>query len=141
IESVELALNGQGVYLGITDKDKLMGQLEALQTKEAQLQKKELLLLSVENASALMPGLAVTNSQIPLQQMATQPQHYLPQQPQPQPQSQQQQQHQPSQQLTGTSTPQPPVLSSAPGSGSVPGHDMVNFPTNGMANIPGNNME
>lgn len=46
IESVELALNGQGVYLGITDKDKLMGQLEALQTKEAQLQKKELLLLS-----------------------------------------------------------------------------------------------
>lgn len=45
IESVELALSGRGEYLGITDKDKLLGQLEVLQTKEAQLQKKELLIM------------------------------------------------------------------------------------------------
>lgn len=42
---MELALEGRGAYLGMTDKDKLLGQLEVLQTKEAQLQKKELLLM------------------------------------------------------------------------------------------------
>lgn len=46
IESVELALGGRGEYLGITDKEKLLGQLEVLQTKEAQLQKKELLIMT-----------------------------------------------------------------------------------------------
>lgn len=45
IESVELALSGHGVYLGITDKDKLLGQLDVLQTKEAQLQRKELFIM------------------------------------------------------------------------------------------------
>lgn len=45
IENVELALSGRGQYLGITAKDKLLGQLEVLQTKEAQLQKKELLIM------------------------------------------------------------------------------------------------
>lgn len=45
IESVELALEGHGAYLGITDKDKLLGQLEVLQTKEAQLQQKELFMM------------------------------------------------------------------------------------------------
>lgn len=45
IDSVELALSGHGAYLGITDKNKLMSQLEVLQTKEAQLQKKELLIM------------------------------------------------------------------------------------------------
>lgn len=43
---MELALSGGGVYLGITDKDKLLHQLEVLQTKEAQLQKKELYLMA-----------------------------------------------------------------------------------------------
>lgn len=45
VESVELALSGHGLYLGITDKDALLRQLEVLQTKEAQLQKKELLIM------------------------------------------------------------------------------------------------
>ena len=45
---MELALSGRGVYLGITDKDKLLGQLEVLQTKEAQLQKKELFIMGGE---------------------------------------------------------------------------------------------
>lgn len=47
IESVELALGGRGEYLGMgtTDKEKLLGQLDVLQTKEAQLQKKELLIM------------------------------------------------------------------------------------------------
>ena len=36
------------MYLGITDKDKLLGQLEVLQTKEAQLQKKELFIMGGE---------------------------------------------------------------------------------------------
>lgn len=42
---MELALEGRGAYLGITDKEKLLGQLEVLQTKEAQLQKKELFMM------------------------------------------------------------------------------------------------
>lgn len=45
VESVELALSGHGLYLGITDSDALLRQLEVLQTKEAQLQKKELLIM------------------------------------------------------------------------------------------------
>eukprot|EP00904_Undaria_pinnatifida_P007388 jgi/Undpi1/377/HiC_scaffold_1.g00373.m1 len=52
IESVELALSGHGVYLGITDKDKLLGQLEVLQTKEAQLQKKELFIMGAVGVMA-----------------------------------------------------------------------------------------
>lgn len=42
---MELALSGHGSYLGITDKDVLLRQLEVLQAKEAQLQKKELLIM------------------------------------------------------------------------------------------------
>ncbi|CBJ48917.1 conserved unknown protein [Ectocarpus siliculosus] len=53
IESVEMALSGQGVYLGITDKDTLLSQLDVLQKKEAQLQTKELFIMAaVAGASA-----------------------------------------------------------------------------------------
>lgn len=41
-----MALSGQGVYLGITDKDTLLSQLDVLQKKEAQLQTKELFIMA-----------------------------------------------------------------------------------------------
>ncbi|CAM9759586.1 unnamed protein product, partial [Pylaiella littoralis] len=66
VESVELALSGHGSYLGITDKDVLLRQLEVLQAKEAQLQKKELLIMGVvAAASATHPASSLS---LPLQQ-------------------------------------------------------------------------